>query len=57
MKRLLIVIALVCIPSLALADATAGYYRYPTIHNDRVVFTSESDLWTVDLSGGGSRRG
>lgn len=27
-----------------------GYYRFPTIHADgTLVFTSESDLWTVGL--------
>ncbi|MGO8998109.1 MAG: hypothetical protein ACLQVI_32725, partial [Polyangiaceae bacterium] len=22
-----------------------GYYRYPTIHGDTIIFTSEGDLW------------
>ena len=26
-----------------------GYYRFPTIHNKRLVFVSEDDLWTADL--------
>lgn len=33
-----------------------GYYRYPTIYGDTVVFTCEDDLWTVPLSGGIARR-
>ncbi len=33
-----------------------GYYRYPTIHGDRVAFVSEDDLWTVPASGGEARR-
>ena len=33
-----------------------GYYRYPTIHNDTVVFVSEDDLWTVPAQGGVARR-
>ena len=24
-----------------------GYYRFPTIHEDRVVYVCEDDLWTV----------
>jgi tricorn protease len=33
-----------------------GYYRYPSVHGDTVVFTSEGDLWTVALQGGTARR-
>ncbi len=35
---------------------TSGYYRYPTIHEDTIVFVSEDDLWTVPASGGVARR-
>jgi tricorn protease len=34
----------------------AGYYRYPTIHGDTIVFTSEGDLWQVGVQGGAARR-
>ncbi|MBM3492894.1 MAG: peptidase [Armatimonadetes bacterium] len=33
-----------------------GYYRWPTIHGDEVVFGSEDDLWAVPASGGVARR-
>ncbi|HDS09811.1 MAG TPA: peptidase [Firmicutes bacterium] len=29
-----------------------GYYRYPTVYGDSVVFVSEDDLWKVPVSGG-----
>ena len=29
-----------------------GYYRFPAIHGGAVVFTSEGDLWAVDVKGG-----
>lgn len=35
---------------------SSGYYRYPAIHKDRVVFTSEDDLWLVPAQGGVARR-
>ena len=35
---------------------TSGYYRFPTIHNDTVIFVSEDDLWTVSTTGGLARR-
>lgn len=33
-----------------------GYYRFPTIHGDTVVFVSEGDLWSVPAAGGVARR-
>ncbi len=33
-----------------------GYYRFPTIHRDTVIFVSEDDLWQVPRQGGTARR-
>lgn len=33
-----------------------GYYRFPTLHQDTVVFVSEDDLWSVPAEGGLARR-
>jgi tricorn protease len=33
-----------------------GYYRSPTVYDERVVFVSEDDLWEVELTGGIARR-
>ena len=27
-----------------------GYYRFPTIHNNRIVFVAEDDLWVINLN-------
>lgn len=35
---------------------TQGYYRYPTIAGDRIVFVCEDDLWSAPISGGVATR-
>lgn len=35
---------------------TSGYYRFPTIQQETVVFVSEDDLWSVPVTGGVARR-
>jgi len=43
-------------PTTSAGSPRAGYYRYPAIHGDTVVFTSEGDLWEVAATGGAARR-
>ncbi len=33
-----------------------GYYRFPTIHKDKIIFVCESDLWFLNTKEGISRR-
>ncbi len=33
-----------------------GYYRYPTINEDRIVFVAEDDLWSVKIGDGIAQR-
>lgn len=35
---------------------TSGYYRFPTIQQETVIFVSEDDLWSVPVTGGVARR-
>lgn len=40
----------------AAQSGVLGYYRFPAIHNDALVFTAEGDLWQVGLDGGVAQR-
>jgi tricorn protease len=38
------------------AEAALGYYRFPALHQDTLVFTAEGDLWQVPITGGVAQR-
>ncbi|MEO5510821.1 MAG: S41 family peptidase [Longimicrobiales bacterium] len=38
------------------AQGVEGYYRYPTVSGNTIVFTAEGDLWRVDRNGGAATR-
>ena len=57
MHRLaLLSISIAAFVSVCSAQQNRGYYRFPAIHGDTIVFTSEGDLWEVGVEGGVARR-
>ncbi len=56
MNRALILLTLFLIPLTVQAQSLKGYYRYPAIHGETVVFAAEGDLWRTSIKGGASRR-
>lgn len=40
----------------AIAQGFEGYYQYPDIHQNTIVFTAEGDIWKVSLEGGLAQR-
>jgi tricorn protease len=60
MKRILLPLLafglMVGLATLCSAQQNRGYYRFPALHGDTVVFTSEGDLWETTTQGGIARR-
>ena len=56
MRHVLLALALLALAPALCAEETLGYYRYPAIHGDTIVFAAEGDLWRVDRRGGVATR-
>jgi tricorn protease len=42
--------------SVSSAASTLGYYRYPALHGNTLIFSAEGDIWTANIQGGMARR-
>ncbi|MEO9483812.1 MAG: S41 family peptidase [Ekhidna sp.] len=57
-KQLRTLLVFLLIPALFSVSGQGfeGYYRFPDVHNDKVVFSAEGDLWSVSIDGGLAQR-
>ena len=56
MRTILRILPLCFLTLAGAADSPKGYYRFPAIHGDTIVFTAEGDLWRAPVSGGIAQR-
>jgi tricorn protease len=56
MKPKFILIATACFLTTIVIAQQKGYYRYPSINKNTVVFTAEGDLWKYDMLSGTTSR-
>ncbi len=52
MKRFILLFVAVLFSVTVFAESREGYYRFPSIHGNKIIFTAEGDLWTVGIYGG-----
>jgi tricorn protease len=55
-KRVLSALFVILLPLAAQAQSIKGYYRFPAIHGDTIIFSAEGDLWKTGIKGGVARR-
>jgi tricorn protease len=54
--RVLVLVFLLSLPVAAQQPPALGYFRFPALTADAIVFTAEGDLWRVDPAGGVAQR-
>jgi tricorn protease len=56
MVRLSTLLLALLLPLFLFAGSPQGYYRFPALAEDKIIFTAEGDLWVVGMNGGVAQR-
>jgi tricorn protease len=56
MTRSSVILFLAVLSCALFAESPKGYYRFPALSADKIIFTAEGDLWNVELRGGIAQR-
>lgn len=56
MARSLAILLVAALSLNLFAESPKGYYRFPALSADKIIFTAEGDLWKVDIRGGIAQR-
>lgn len=51
-----LILCVTIVSNQAIAQGFEGYYQYPDIHLNTIVFTAEGDIWKVSINGGLAQR-